>query len=489
MLFNSLEFAIFLPIVFLLYWYIFSKSYRWQNVFLLLASCFFYVCWDWKTLPLIVITAFSTWLCGLGIHKARQTGTAKGTHWYQSKAGLISAANIILNLGILCVFKYYNFFAQSFADAFQIFGIHLGYTTLHLILPLGISYYTFRAISYSIDVYRGQMEPTRDFLAFFAFIIFFPLLLTGPIERARTMLGDFLRKRAFDKDLTVDGLRQILWGLFKKIVISGNCALFVDKCFKGNPGGFDASILWTAIVLYAFQLYADFSGCSDIAIGVSKLFGFRLKRNFNYPYFSRNMSEFWRRWHISLMSWFMDYLYIPLGGSRGGKWKTIRNIFIVFLISGLWHGADWTFILWGGLQAVFILPLVLLGTSKRYKNTVAAQGRLLPGGKEFFSILTTFVIFCFGLIPVRSQTVSYALEYFYSMFDLSFFTTPVGLKGNIVVFILIMLVIEWLQREKEHGLSDLKIKNKFLRYALYYALTICVFWFGGTQEAFIYMQF
>ncbi len=368
MLFNSIQFALFLPIVFLLYWFVFdrfiSKSkyqLRLQNAFVVVASYVFYGWWDWRFLLLIAFTSFCSWGSGMLMQRVENqqidpnlTGGGKSLeiNKLQRRKKLITTANIVLNLLILAIFKYYDFFVTEFA---QLFHISTDGLLLKVILPVGISFYTFQALSYSIDVYRGKIEPTKDIVAFFAFISFFPQLVAGPIERATNLLPQFLKKREFDYDTAVDGMRQILWGLFKKIVVADNCAVFVDEVFKTYTYQSGSTLLLAAI-FFTFQIYGDFSGYSDIAIGTAKLFGIKLMRNFNVPYFSRDIAEFWRRWHISLTTWFRDYVYIPLGGSRVSKAKVVRNTFIIFLLSGFWHGANWTFIAWGAYHAILFLP-------------------------------------------------------------------------------------------------------------------------------------
>ena len=340
MLFNSLEFAIFLPIVFLLYWFVFNRNVKWQNLFVVVASYVFYGWWDWRFLFLIAFTSFCSWGSGLLIAKYRQYRSAKVIH----------ILNIVLNLTILGIFKYYDFFANSFARMF-LHG-NSDKLLLHLILPVGISFYTFQALSYSIDVYRQKLEPTRDIIQFFAFVSFFPQLVAGPIERATNLLPQFEKPRTFDYSQAVDGMRQILWGLFKKIAVADTCALYVNQVFSHYQTQ-SGPTLMVAAVLFAIQIYGDFSGYSDVAIGTAKLFGIKLMRNFRNPYFSRDIAEFWRRWHISLTTWFRDYVYIPLGGSRVSKGKIIRNTFIIFLLSGFWHGANWTFIAWAPITLFY----------------------------------------------------------------------------------------------------------------------------------------
>ncbi len=495
MLFNSLEFLVFLPIVFLLYWFVFSRSYRWQNLFLILASGVFYSWWDWRTLPLIFLTIVSTYFSALGIryhqNKTTEQGIITQLRWYQNKAWLISAANIVFNLGILCVFKYYNFFIQSFIDVFQTFGIHLEFSTLQLVLPVGISFYTFRALSYSIDVYTRKVEPTCDFLAFFSFLIFFPFLLAGPIERASNMLHQFLQKRIFIYEMGTDGMRQILWGLFKKVVIADNCAFVVNNIFTISPSSLHGSTLLIGAFLFTIQIYCDFSGYSDMAIGIAKLFGLKAKKNFNYPYFSRNIAEFWRRWHISLTTWFRDYLYIPMGGSRVVKWKVIRNTFVIFLVSGLWHGANWTFIFWGFLHALLFMPLLMFNRNRKFTGNIA-EGKWLPSFKEAYQMGMTFFWVMIAWVFFKSETIGGAFLYLSNMFSSSLLSpldqgVGIGRFSSVLLCIAIMFMIEWIQREKEHALDN--IRSWYVRNTLYYMILICLFWFGGTKEAFIYTNF
>ncbi len=478
MLFNSIEFAIFLPIVFILYWFVFNRNLRLQNLFVVVASYVFYGWWDWRFLLLIALTSFCSWGSGLLIDKYRSDN---------GKAKWISTANIVLNLGILALFKYYDFFAASFADVFL--GGKTDGILLHLILPVGISFYTFQALSYSIDVYKGKIEPTRDIIQFFAFVSFFPQLVAGPIERATKLLPQFGKPRSFNYESGMDGLRQILWGLFKKMVVADNCALYVDKVFS-TYGTQSGSTLLLASILFAFQIYGDFSGYSDIAIGTSKLFGIKLMRNFNVPYFSRDIAEFWRRWHISLTSWFRDYVYIPMGGSRCSKAKIIRNTFVIFLVSGFWHGANWTFIAWGAYHALLFLPLILLGKNRRYRDIVA-ENRFLPDVRELGQMLLTFILVVIGWIIFRADSISMAWNYFTGIFDNSLFTMPffyVGTK-KAILFILIMVAIEWLSRRKEHALQLSAGTPVWLRLAACCAAVLLVLEYAAHSQSFIYFQF
>jgi len=475
MLFNSIEFLVFLPIVFCLYWFIFKKNNQVQNAFVVLASYFFYGWWDWRFLILIAITSFCSWYSGILIDKNICDGNKK-------IAKAINITNIILNLIILGFFKYYNFFIESFFDIFP--SLRNDQLLVTVILPVGISFYTFQALSYSIDVYREKIKPTKNVIAFFAFVSFFPQLVAGPIERATNLLPQFLQKRKFDYATATDGCRQMLWGFFKKMVVADNCALFVDQVWN-DIYSYNGSTLFIAAVLFSFQIYCDFSGYSDIAIGTAKLFGIQLKRNFNVPYFSRDIAEFWRRWHISLTTWFRDYIYIPLGGSRVGKWKVVRNTFVIFLVSGFWHGANWTFILWGAFHALLFLPLILMGKNRRYNNTVAS-GKLLPSAKEFFQIALTFILATIGWIIFRADSFEQICLYFKTMLNGSFFTVP-QISINFV-YIIILLIVEWITRERKFEF-DIHIKNKAIRYIIYYAIGIACVLLSTQQENFIYFQF
>ena len=489
MLFNSIQFVVFLPIVFLLYWFVFdrfiSKS-KWQlkmqNAFVVVASYVFYGWWDWRFLLLIAFTSFCSWGSGLLIGKAESKKESKTWMWL----------NIILNLGIFALFKYYDFFVIEFA---RLFHISTNGLLLKVILPVGISFYTFQALSYSIDVYRGKIEPTKDIVAFFAFISFFPQLVAGPIERATNLLPQFLKKREFDYDIAVDGMRQILWGLFKKIVVADNCAVYVDHVFSTytNQNG---STLLLAAIFFTFQIYGDFSGYSDIAIGTAKLFGVKLMRNFKFPYFSRDIAEFWRRWHISLTTWFRDYVYIPLGGSQISKAKVVRNTFVIFLLSGFWHGANWTFIAWGAYHAILFLPLILTGKNRKYLNQVA-EGKLLPTVKETGQMMLVFILFLFGLIIFRSSSIQDFVIYVQEMCNISLLSAP-WIKNRVyfiplLIVIMIMLIVEWLQRDKEHGLEFDTKQHSWWHVLVYIVMILCIVYYFlpsiESPSSFIYFQF
>lgn len=482
MLFNSLIFLLYLPAVFLLYWFVFKKL-KWQNLFVVGASYLFYGWWDWKFLILIFITTLCSFLSGLLISTTPSYGKN------QRIRNLYLWSNVLLNLFILGIFKYYNFFVENLQNLLFPLGIRLDDVTMNLILPVGISFYTFQALSYSIDVYKGKIEATRDPIAFFAFISFFPQLVAGPIERATNLLPQFLKPRSFDYSLAVDGCRQILWGFFKKVVVADNCAVYVNQVFGDyeNVGGIN---LWAGAILFAFQIYGDFSGYSDIAIGVAKLFGIRLMNNFRTPYFSRDIAEFWRRWHISLTTWFRDYIYIPLGGSRCGDRKKIRNTFIIFLVSGFWHGAEWTFIGWGAYHAVLFLPLIVSKKNRKYLDNPGAR-RILPTFNESLAMGLTFLLVCVGWVIFRADNISMAYKYIKRMF--SNFSVEGFLPGKMMLlWIVFMLGVEWINREKEHPFTVSGtglLRYTLVRWAMYVGIAfICLFFYGESGN-FIYFQF
>ena len=383
MLFNSFEFSIFLPLVFLCYWILLKKNLKAQNFFIVCVSYLFYGWWDWRFLILIAITTTCSYFSGILIEKYRAIISSQNKYFNISKLVLVS--NILLNLLILGTFKYFNFFSENIQRLFEMFGYGLDWVTIDILLPVGISFYTFQALSYSIDVYKKKIEATHDIIAFFAFVSFFPQLVAGPIERATNLLPQFYTNRIFDYNKAIDGMRQILWGFFKKIAVADNCAIIVNDIFN-NYTDLSGSTLFMGAIFFTFQIYGDFSGYSDIALGTARLFGFELMQNFKYPYFSRDIAEFWRRWHISLTTWFRDYIYIPLGGSRVSKIKIVRNTFIIFLISGFWHGANWTFIIWGLYHAILFLPLILLNKNRKNTDIVAKERKT---GRPVNKILKT----------------------------------------------------------------------------------------------------
>lgn len=476
MLFTSAEFLFFLPIVFGLYWLLLRRI-QWQNALIVVASYVFYGWWDWRFLLLIAFTSLCSFVFGLQINKNLNEGRDRKARWF-------NVLNIVINIAILALFKYHNFFVESLISLLPRIGAEK--LLLNLILPVGISFYTFQALSYTIDVYRKKIEPTRDVVQFFAYVSFFPQLVAGPIERATQLMPQFGKERKFDDAMAVDGVRQMLWGFFKKIVVADNCAVFVDNIW-GNYAGQSGSTLLMAAFLFSIQIYCDFSGYSDIAIGCAKLFGIKLMRNFNVPYFSRDIAEFWRKWHISLTTWFRDYIYIPLGGSRVSKVKVVRNTLVIFLVSGLWHGANWTFVAWGAYHAILFLPLIILGKNRKYTNVVA-EGRKLPSITELCQIILTFILAMIGWVLFRSETIGQAWDFLCGMFSSTMFFKP-SIPFKTVSFVVIMLVVEWVQRKKEHGFVMDGVKSGVLRYACYLAVLAVIFVFGVFNESFIYFQF
>ena len=478
MLFNSIDFAIFLPIVFIGYWWCKKLGLKVQNIFILLASYYFYGSWSPKFLLLIMASSGLDYLIGVQL----------GSELNQTRRKIYISLSLLFNLGLLMYFKYVNFFIDNFVAVFTFLGADMSIDRLDVILPVGISFYTFQTLSYSIDVYNRKLEPTHDWVAFFAFVSFFPQLVAGPIERASNLLGQFYQKREFTFGLAVDGSRQILWGLFKKIVIADNCAIFVNDIFA-NHEAYSGSTLLLGAIFFAFQIYGDFSGYSDIAIGVARLFGFELMQNFAYPYFSRDMAEFWRRWHISLSTWFREYLYIPLGGSRQGLIVAVRNTFIIFLVSGFWHGANWTFIVWGGLNALYFLPLQLRGKNRKNIDGIDKEGFTIGTA---FNILSTFLLTCIAWVFFRAENIGQAVSYLTGIIDVSVLHVPEVLSIKMILvmsFLVVLLVFEWINRKEKHGLYLLKNTNGFMRSMIYVALIVAIAWFGGYQSSFIYFQF
>ena len=482
MLFNSFEFLVFLPIVFLLYWLVF-KGRQTQNVLIVVASYVFYGWWALRFLVLIFITTQLSYLSGLLIEK------------YRDKAKWICGANIAINIGILCYYKYVNFFADNLQVLFSQFGYQLDWVTLDIILPVGISFYTFQALSYTIDVYRRDTKATTDLISFTAFISFFPQLVAGPIERSTNLLPQFLKPRKFDYTNAVIGMRQILWGFFKKLIIADNCAQLANSIFD-NYQDCNASLLLLGALFFTFQIYGDFSGYSDIAIGTARLFGINLIKNFNLPYFSRDIAEFWRRWHISLNKWFIDYVYIPLGGSRVAKSIMIRNILIVFFLSGLWHGANWTFVVWGLYNGVIIAFLTLLNLNHK-RSAIISEHRFFPPIKEVGQILLTFSLVVIGWVFFRAEDLTQATDYIIRMCDSSILSMPnfrnIGLSfikiSYTLFFIIILQLIDWGQRKRDFGLEISNIKYRTIRWGIYIAFIMIFTIFAGSQEEFIYFQF
>tara|TARA_R110002074_G_scaffold14142_4_gene49405 strand:- start:371 stop:1789 length:1419 start_codon:yes stop_codon:yes gene_type:complete len=472
MLFNSVDFLLFLPSVFLLYWFVFKKI-KFQNLFILFASYLFYGWWDWRFLFLILASTLVDYSIGLLLDKSIEN----------KKRKYLLYTSLVFNLGLLGIFKYYNFFIDNWIYAWSEIGITMHKDSINIIIPVGISFYTFQTLSYTIDVYKKKIDPTKNFIAFASFVSFFPQLVAGPIERASNLLPQFFKKREFSYQLASSGMKLILWGFFKKIVIADNCAVFANDIFN-NYQDQSGTTLALGAVYFAFQIYGDFSGYSDIAIGVARLFGFKLMRNFNYPYFSRDIAEFWRRWHISLSTWFRDYLYIPLGGSRGSKYKKVRNVLIIFIVSGFWHGANWTFITWGALNAVYFLPLLLTNRNRNNTDHVSKNSHL-PSIKTIFQILVTFCLTTFAWIFFRAENMTIALDYINRMFSIQ---DGKNIGFNIFnAIIIIFLALEWISRKSE----SIQIKNKYLRFLFYIIIIQTILFYSASNKPqdFIYFQF
>ncbi|MBL0310866.1 MAG: MBOAT family protein [Bacteroidetes bacterium] len=487
MLFNSLDFAIFFPIVFILYWFVTNRNLRWQNILLIAASYLFYGWWDWRFLFLLIFSTAVDYSVGLALEKVEHKTQRKILLW----------ASVIINLGFLGFFKYYNFFVDNFVTAFSFFEKDISPNTLNIILPVGISFYTFHGLSYVFDIYFRRIKATRNWVDYSLFVSFFPLLVAGPIERATHLLPQMKVKRKFEYVKAVDGLRQILWGIFKKVVIADNCAEYANMIFNHSSEYSGASLVLGAL-FFTFQIYGDFSGYSDIALGTARLLGFELLRNFAFPYFSRDIAEFWRRWHISLSSWFRDYLYIPLGGSKGGIGMKIRNTFIIFLVSGFWHGASWTFIAWGALNALYFMPLLLSNNNRNHMDIIA-RGKFLPTIREAILMLTTFGLTVFAWIFFRAESIGHAFQYvgdmllglvhkagYHQVYDLI-------MKGGLGLVLLIgaFLLMEWVGREGQYALANVGMKWKRpVRWALYSFILFLIGMFMQTNETpFIYFQF
>jgi len=468
MLFNSIEFFLFLPLVFIFYWFIFNKNLKAQNILILTSSYFFYAWWDYRFLGLIFLSTLVDYFIGINIPKQNTVKRQK----------FLLLCSLVFNLGVLGLFKYYNFFIDSFFDLVSSVGyVPNNYYSLNIILPVGISFYTFQTMSYSIDIYKQKLSPTKDFISFASFVSFFPQLVAGPIERANNLLPQILSKRKFKYSNGIIGLRLILIGLFKKIVIADSLSPLVENIFN-NYQDLGGGTLWLGAFYFAFQIYCDFSGYSDIAIGTAKLLGIQLMTNFNFPYLSRNVSEFWRRWHISLSSWFRDYLYIPLGGSKQGVFKSIRNILIVFIISGLWHGANWTFVFWGIFHAFLFIPSFLNNKNNHQKTKINT-----PSNTSIFNIvliIKTFILVTIGWVFFRSDNLISAFEYLWKMifeFDINF----VHRSG--ILFCLLLILVEIVY----HNIN-IKYSNYF-KWGLYYMLLFMIISKFNSGSSFIYFNF
>jgi D-alanyl-lipoteichoic acid acyltransferase DltB (MBOAT superfamily) len=480
MLFNSIEFFVFLPTVFLLYWFIFNKNILNQNLLLLVSSYYFYANWDYRFLFLLFFSTLLDYYSGNKIYRTKEKN--KKRFWFWLSIGI--------NIGILGVFKYFNFFSDSFEQLFKLIGFHADFWTLQVVLPVGISFYTFHGVSYVADIYNEKIEPEKNFINYSVFVSFFPLLVAGPIERATHLIPQVKVKRDFNYSMAINGLKQILWGLFKKIVIADNCAIYANEIFT-NHSEYSGSTLLIGALFFAFQIYGDFSGYTDIALGVARLFGFELMRNFNYPYFSKSVTEFWRRWHISLSTWFNDYIFTPLII----KWRDWNNLgiyfalFITFFLSGLWHGAGWNFIIYGSLHGIALI-FELMTKKKRKKILSKFPERIVSIGAQFITFL--FVTFCF--IFFRSTNFSEAISIISAICSKELITLPLYPKMaysySVIILVVLFLIIEWFGRKNNFAIEkDCGLKTRFTRYSLYYFILFLIIYFGGNQEKFIYFQF
>lgn len=465
----------------LLHWVLFKKSKVLQNILLLTVSLFFYAFADWRFLILLILSVLVNFYLGLKIHNTED----------DKKRSLFLYLGLTFNIGLLLYFKYFNFFREGFFEILGVFVSISDHSTLHILLPLGISFFTFQTLGYLIDVHNEEIEPSKNLLNFSVFITFFPKILSGPIERAADLIPQIKKKRHFSYPVFVDGLRQILWGLFAKIVIAENCAAIVNPIFdnyQDKPG----SILLIGTFFYAIQLYADFSGYSNMAIGVSKLFGLQLMRNFSTPFFSTNISDFWRKWHISLTTWMMDYVFTPLSFTlrKYQKKGLVLSIILTFVLVGFWHGANNTFLAYGFLHGLYFIPLVYSG--KMNNSAIIAKGKWLPSMLEFFKMLMLFVLIMLTDVFFRVHSVSEAISYLNTIFSYSIISNPISILGaNTIMTILLLgfyIMIEWINREKTH---DFEISNYkgYLRWLFYIFIFLLILFFGRSSETFIYFQF
>ncbi|GHT04078.1 O-acyltransferase [Bacteroidia bacterium] len=482
MLFNSSEFVIFFATLFALYYFIFKEKTKSQNILLLVASYFFYACADWKLLPLLIAATLVYYGLGLAIFKT--VGSRRAT--------TLSTLGVVFGIAVLGYFKYTNFFISSFQTLFESLGLHTNWHTFKIIVPIGISFYTFRLLSYVIDISRGKYEPARDLVAFATYVAFFPCILSGPIDRPNTLIPQLQKKRIFDYALATDGLRQILWGMFKKMVIADNCAAMTG--IGADYMNCSGSTLLLGTLLYTLQMYADFSGYTDMVIGVGKLLGFQLTKNFACPLFAQNIADYWRKWHISLTSWLTDYVFMPLNikWRDWGNWGMALSIIITFVLIGSWHGASWTFVIFGLYHGLLYVPLILSGGM--FKKTKIETGKWgFPKLKTLAKMLLTFFLVSFGLILFRADSLTQAWNYLGRIFSASLFAIPAisEMQDKLIMsfFIAILLLVDWVNRDKQHGLQMDNIKSSVVKWLIYFSLIVIIWAFGGSQERFIYFQF
>jgi len=478
MSFDSIIYAIFLPLVFGIYWIIPKDRTVFRNLVLLVASYIFYAWWDWRFLGLIVFSSLVDFFIGFALHREDKT----------SQRRFLLVISLLVNLGLLFVFKYYNFFIDSFVDAFRLIGIDIASRTLNIMLPVGISFYTFQTLSYTLEIFHRRFEPERSLVNYMTYVSFFPQLVTGPIERPQSLIPQFRKAHVFRSEEGSKAMRQILWGLFKKVVIADNCAIYVNMVF-GAHTDYSASSLLLAAILFSFQIYGDFSGYSDIAIGSARLFGIKLRQNFAFPYFSRDIAEFWRRWHISLTTWFRDYVYIPMGGSRASKARIILNVFVVFIISGIWHGANWTFVAWGAVNALLFVPLIVTGINRRNMEVIEMKGiRSVLSG--LIAMAACFLLVSLGWIFFRSESISQAFDIFLRLGDSALFSLPAKMPRTVLALTFFMLIVEWLGRRQLFALEDMERSvHRAARWFFYFLVLILIVLYGAPGQEFIYFQF
>lgn len=479
MLFNSASFLIFFPLIFVLYWFVTQRNLMLQNLMLMAASYYFYACWDWRFLFLLIFSTLLDYFTGLQMD--RYSDQKKKRFWFW--------LSVIINLGFLGIFKYYNFFAHSFADLLGSFGMKVDVATIEVILPVGISFYTFHGLSYVIDIYKGRIKAERNFVDYSLFVSYFPLLVAGPIERATHLLPQLKVTRKFDTEHAIRGVEQMIWGFFKKVVIADNMALIVNQVY-GASGAYDGVSLLIASVAFSFQIYCDFSGYSDIAIGCSKILGIDLLQNFNFPYLSRNIAEFWRRWHISLSSWFRDYLYIPLGGSKVSLLLSIRNVFAIFLVSGFWHGANFTFIIWGAIHALLFIPSFLTNSNRKFKADLVFPGSAFPKPTDLLRIGVTFFFATLAWVFFRAESVTQAFSILGKIFTFHpgkrLAIENNELIGYVFAFGAFFLVSAWWLYLR----NNLVQTTRFRQIAIASVLLILIALFGQfSHQSFIYFQF
>jgi alginate O-acetyltransferase complex protein AlgI len=491
MLFTSVTFALFLLLVFVLYWFVFNRNLKGQNFFLLIRSYIFYGWWDWRFLFLLFFISASNYLIAILIQKKVQKSHRK----------LFFISGLIINIGTLIIFKYFNFFIDGLDNLISLFGLKVNLITLNIILPIGISFYIFLSLSYIIDIYQHKLTASRNFFDALLTFSFFPIILAGPIQRPISLLPQVQTRRIFNYARATDGLKQILWGVFMKIVISDNCAVHADKIFTGYST-YSGSTLILGVFMFSVQIYADFAGYSNIAIGVGKLLGFNIMKNFNYPYFALDMREFWRRWNISLTTWFRDYVFLPIAYSvsrniKSDRFYLIKTEFFIYtvgicftwILTGLWHGANYTFIIWGLIHGFFLI-INHVAAKPRKKILKRLNIRNESIALTIFDTLATFTIIMFTWIFFRADNVGHAFSYLSGIFSMSSFTLPEIRSRTTILLVVLFFVMEWLGRDQEYAIAKIGIKwPRLIRWGIYYSIIIAIFYFAGSEQQFIYFQF